>query len=127
MHIVKCYPLIIAKAVVGGFFMGKEPYYDLTNRVWKLDTELGIEEGDAIYIASEYVKGGLIYPFHDEYPDKETVYSHVHDFLSVVEFLLRQPQYFSIVGFEEYYSQQEIELLDELKKKLHIGEFKKNF
>ena len=106
--------------------MGKEPYYDAINRVWKLDTELGIEEGDAIYIASEYVKGALIYPFHDEHPDEATFHSHVHDFASVVEFLLRQPQYFSIVGFEEYYSQQEIELLDELKKKLHIGELKKN-
>ena len=101
--------------------MGKEPYYDSINRVWKLDTELGTEEGDAIYIASEYVNGGLIYPFHDEKPDEETGHNHVHDFASVVEFLLRQPQYFSIDGFEEYYSRQEIELLDELKKKLYIG------
>lgn len=102
--------------------MDKKPYYDTINRVWKLDTELGIEEGDEIYIASEYVKGGLIYPFHDKRREEEIYHSHVHDFSSVVKFLLGQPQYFSIEGFEKYYSQQERELIDALKQKLLIGE-----
>ena len=98
----------------------KIPYYDSTSRTWKLVTELGIEEGDAIYIASEFVKGGLIYPFHSEAPEKEEYHNHAHDFNSVVEFLLDKPAFFTIDGFEEYYSEQERELIEELKKKLML-------
>ena len=100
----------------------KIPFYDSTKHTWKLVTELGIEEGDATYIASEFVKGGLIYPFHSEPPEKEEYHNHTHDFNSVVEFLLNKPAYFSIDGFEEYYSEQEKELLNCLKVKL-----RKNF
>lgn len=99
----------------------KIPYYDAINRVWKVTTECGDEEGDAIYIASEFVMGGLFYPFHSERPDKEEYYNHCHDFVGVVEFLLKKPEYFSIDGFEEYYSLQEQELLMAIKEKLHIS------
>lgn len=80
------------------------PYYDPQSQTWKVVTEWGIEEGDAIYIASEYVKGGLIYPFHSEPAEKEEHHNHMHDFSSVVEFLLKKLKFFSIEGFEEYYS-----------------------
>ena len=39
---------------------------------------------------------------------------------SVVEFLLGKPDYFSIDGFEEYYSPQERNMLAELQRKLDI-------
>ncbi len=96
----------------------KIPYYDSGSRTWKVVTEGGKEDGDALYIASEFVKGGLIYPFHSEPPEEEQYHNHTHDFSSVVEYLLKNPCYFSIEGFEQYYSQQERELLDDLKKKL---------
>ena len=83
-------------------------------------TECGREEGDAIYIASEFVKGSLYYPFHSEPSWKEEYHNHAHDFASVVSFLLKKPDFFSIAGFEEYYSKQEQELLAKLKMKLHI-------
>ncbi len=96
----------------------KMPYYDCASRTWKVVTECGMEEGDAIYIASEFVKGGLIYPFHSEPPEEEQHPNHTHAFSSVVEYLLKKPCYFSIEGFEEYYSKQERELLEDLKKKV---------
>ncbi|MGN0485059.1 MAG: type II toxin-antitoxin system HicB family antitoxin [Lachnospiraceae bacterium] len=98
----------------------KVPHYDSVSRTWKVVTEWGSEEGDAIYIASEFVKGGLFYPFHSEPSWKEQYYNHAHDFESVVSFLLERPAFFSIAGYEDYYSQQERELLDQLRMKLHI-------
>ena len=98
----------------------KVPYYDSESRTWKVVTEWGREEGDAIYIAGEFVKDALFYPFHSEPSCKEKYYNHVHDFSAVVSFLLERPDFFSIVGFEEYYSQQEREFLDKLKRELHI-------
>lgn len=97
-----------------------EPYYDSVSKTWKLETDLGEEEGDAIYIASEFVKRGLYYPFHSEPSWKEKNPNHEHEFEKVVEFLLEGPGFFSIEGFEEYYSKQEQELLTKLKMKLHI-------
>lgn len=98
----------------------RTPHYDSLSRTWKVVTEWGKEEGDALYIASEFVKGGLIYPFHSQPPEKEQHHNHTHAFSSVVEFLLKKPYYFSIDGFEDYYSQQERKLLENLKIKLHI-------
>ena len=99
----------------------KVPYYDSVSRTWKVVTEWGREEGDAVYIASEFVKEGLYYPFYSEPLEQGNQYNHVHEFAKVVEFLLKKPEYFSINGFEEYYSLQERELLDRIIKKLHIA------
>lgn len=81
---------------------------------------VGMKAIDAIYIASEFVMGGLCYPFHSEPLWKEQHHNHEHEFAAVVEFLMDRPDFFSIAGFEEYYSQQEQELLNNLKMKLHI-------
>ena len=96
------------------------PHYDSARKNWTIVTQHGMEEGDAIYIASEIIKGGLYYPFHSEPSWKEQNCNHAYDFSSVVEFLLQRPYFFSIEGFEEYYSPQEQELLNKLKMKLHI-------
>ena len=47
------------------------PYYDEISETWKVVTEWGEEEGDALYIAGEFVQGGLYYPFYCEPFDKE--------------------------------------------------------
>ncbi len=96
------------------------PYYDSASGTWKVVTECGKEEGDAIYIACEFINDALYYPFHSEPSWKEEHHNHAHDFASVVSFLLKKPDFFSIAGFEEYYSKQEQELLTKLKMKLHI-------
>lgn len=95
------------------------PYYDSVNGTWRLFTDRE-EEGDALYIASELIRDGVIYPFHSEQPKKEKHHNHEHDFVSVVEFLLGKPDYFSIEGFEEYYSSQERKMLAELQRKFDI-------
>lgn len=97
------------------------PYYDSVGKTWKVATEWGKEEGDAIYIASEFVKGGLFYPFHSEPARIEQHHNHEHEFSAVVSFLLEKPSFFSMKGFEGYYSQQERELLNKLRIKLHIS------
>lgn len=99
----------------------KVPYYDSVSRTWKVVTEWGKEEGDAIYIASEFVKEGLYYPFHSEPSCKEEHYNHAHDFAAVVSFLLERPEFFSVAGFEEYYSRQELQLLNKIKMKLQVS------
>ena len=96
------------------------PYYDSENGIWKFVTENGIEEGSAIYIAGEIVRGGLYYPFHSEPSWREKYHNHEHEFAAVVSFILGKPEFFSIDGFEEYYSEQEQELLRQLKMKLRI-------
>lgn len=98
----------------------KVPHYDSVSRTWKVVTECGKEEGNALYIASEFIRGGLIYPFHSEPPEKEVHCNHAHEFSSVVEFLFKKPNYFSLEGFEEYYSEQEIDLLVSLRDKLGV-------
>lgn len=70
------------------------PHFDSVSETWVLVTLNGKEEGDAIYIASEFVKGGLVYPFHSEPSWKEQYHDHEHEFTSVVEFLLQRPYYF---------------------------------
>ena len=102
----------------------KIPYFDSMSRTWKVVTEYGREEGDAVYIASEFVKSGLYYPFHSKPSHKEQHPDHRHDFTSVVEFLLKGPEFFSIEGFEDYYSQQERDLLNKIVMKLFYTENK---
>lgn len=99
----------------------KEPYYDVESKTWKVVTEHGREEGDAMYIACEFVRSGVYYPFHIEPLREEKHHDHEHDFSAVISFLLEKPDYFSVVGFEEYYSQQELDLISKIKDKLHIS------
>ena len=96
------------------------PRYDSIDEKWKLKTDWGEEEGDAIYIAGEFVKGGLYYPFHTEPKIKDSYQYHVHAFSEVVEFLFKRPKFFSLWGFERFYSEQEMELLEELRVKLNV-------
>ena len=39
------------------------PVFDKKEGYWKLETEWGTEVGDALYIASEFVKTGLFYKY----------------------------------------------------------------
>jgi hypothetical protein len=46
---------------------------------------------------------------------------HDHYFEGVLEALLDDPEGFSIQGYEEYYSKQEMELLEAIQRKLKEG------
>ena len=45
---------------------------------------------------------------------------HEHTFNGVLKALLEDPEYFSIEGFEEYYSEQERQLLSKMQEKLRV-------
>lgn len=43
---------------------------------------------------------------------------HAHSFDWALSYLMEYPEHFSIEGFEEFYSEQEIELIQKFQKKL---------
>jgi len=96
--------------------MGNRPYYDTENHCWAVDMEYGHEEGCIEYVMSEFVKGGLYFPF--KYGAEEEKGRHSHTFDGLIQDVMRNPQEFSIEGYEEYYSDQELEFLTKIKNKL---------
>lgn len=93
------------------------PYYDQEEKCWKVSfPDRDTEEGGLTYVASEYARTGLYFPY-------KTIYAldghgHDHTFEGVMEALLDDPVNFSIQGYESSYSQQEIEMLDAIQRKL---------
>ena len=72
---------------------------------------------DVVY---EYLNTSLYYPFwlDEDRKDDRDFQSHAHSFVDALRWLLHNPEHFSIDGFEEYYSKQEIELMQAFQKKL---------
>ena len=77
------------------------------------------EEGDLLYVASEYARTGLYFPYYTTKAFGGR--GHDHYFEGVLESLIDDPEGFSIQGFEEYYSKQEIEMLETIQRKLKEG------
>ena len=95
------------------------PYYDRRHKQWKVDfTDRASEEGNLQYVASEYARTGLIFPYNTTNTKDKDYHAHMHTFEGVLSELLEDPQGFTIEGFEEYYSQQEQEMLTAVQKKL---------
>lgn len=93
------------------------PYYDRTEKCWRVTfPDRVAEEGDLLYVASEYARTGLYYPYYTTKAMGGRV--HDHYFEGVLESLLDDPEGFSTQGFEEYYSKQEIEVLEAIQRKL---------
>ena len=93
------------------------PYYDRKDKCWRVNfPDRDAEEGDLLYVAGEYVRTCLYYP----YRTTKALGGHGHDhfFEGVLEALLDDPEGFSIQGYEDYYSKQEIEMLEAIRRKL---------
>ena len=93
------------------------PYYDRKDRCWRVNfLDRDAEEGDLLYVASEYARTCLYFPYHT------TIalggHGHDHSFEGVLEALLDDPEGFSIQGYEEYYSKQEMKMLETIQRKL---------
>lgn len=71
------------------------------------------EEGPIEYVISEYIFDGLHYRFFIGI-DRD----HEHTFSEVLSALLFNPNGFSISGFEEDYSAQQIRILEKTKARL---------
>ena len=96
------------------------PYYDHEKKTWRVRfPDRDAEEGDLLYVVSEFTRSGLYYPYNNKQTRNKKHSGHCHSFEGVIEALLEDPDWFSIVGFEEYYSQQEIDLLAATQEKLH--------
>ena len=95
------------------------PYYDEHGRCWRVDfPDRPSEEGDLLYVASEFARTGLYFPYNDSSTKEKDYNGHAHYFEGVLRALLDDPEGFSIEGFEEYYSLQEREMLTEVQEHL---------
>lgn len=95
------------------------PHYDRLKRCWTVDfPDRDSEEGDLLYVASEFARTGLIFPYNTSRSQGSEYHEHSHGFEGVIRALLDDPNGFTIRGFEEYYSKQEREMLSEIQNKL---------
>ena len=95
------------------------PYYDRRRRRWRVEfPDRDAEEGDILYVACEFARTGLFFPFNDSVSKEQGFHDHSHSFDGVLEALLEDPAGFTIEGFEEYYSEQEKKMLRAVQEKL---------
>ena len=95
------------------------PYYDRRHKTWRVEfPDRDAEEGDLLYVASEFARTGLYFPHNDSTTKGKEYSGHSHEFEGVLAALLDDPAGFTIDGFEEYYSDQERKMLRVIQEKL---------
>ena len=96
-----------------------KPYYDQANETWRLNfTDRPSEVGSLLYVSCEFLHTSLYYPFNDTQTKGKPYSGHGHSFDDVLRALLHDPDGFTVSGFEEYYSKQELKLLEMMREKL---------
>ncbi len=79
---------------------------------WILNTKHGPEVGTADYIAGEFCGDNVVYNYKiNGSPD------HTHSFEGVIDILMLNPFGFSVKGFENEYSAQELRILYNLQER----------
>ena len=94
------------------------PKYNRDKRCWKVRIDDRVETGSLLYVLGEFAKTGLYYPFKTSDNLVRQYEEHAHSFEGVLQALLRNPEKFSIKGDESYYSEQEIEMLEDVQNRL---------
>ena len=95
------------------------PQISRANREWRVELPDGqVEQGSLEYVLGELAHTNLILPYDTAQTKANNYYGHAHDFEGVLYALLNYPESFSIAGFEDYYSQQEIDFLNAVQNKL---------
>ncbi|MBR5681627.1 MAG: hypothetical protein IKX19_13345 [Clostridia bacterium] len=95
------------------------PRYDRRKKTWRVDFEdRDSEEGGLLYVAGEFAKTGLYFPYNDSGTKGREYPGHAHSFEGVLHALLNDPAGFSIEGFEESYSEQERDMLRAVRERL---------
>lgn len=82
---------------------------------WAVNTEHGLEFGCVSYVAGEFCGDNLVYNYKINNCE-----SHKHSFDGVIEALMLNPKTFSVKGFEEEYSSQELKVLYNLQEAYQI-------
>jgi hypothetical protein len=110
---------MLPKSINDLYSKSNRPFYDELQRTWKVNIPgWGVEGGELLYVIGEYTRSGLWYPFTKAESAERGYQHHEHTFTGVVEALLSDPSDFSVAGFEEFYSKQELNLLEKLQTKL---------
>lgn len=96
------------------------PHYDSELGEWTTRVDERRESGDIGYVCAEFSGAGLIYPFNTRRSRENGWHDHAHGFDGVLEALIEDeaPEAFSVEGFEEYYSEQELKMLRKVQEKL---------
>ena len=76
------------------------------------------EEGNLLYVAGEFAKTGLYFPYNDSETKGREYPGHAHSFEGVLHALLDDLEGFTIEGFEDAYSAQEREMLRAVRERL---------
>ena len=94
-------------------------HYDRRNKTWRVNFEdRHSEEGGLLYVAGEFAKTGLYFPYNDSETKGREYPGHAHSFEGVLHALLDDPAGFTIEGFEEYYSEQERDMLRAVRERM---------
>ena len=73
------------------------PYYDKGADTWRVDfPDRDSEEGDLLYVASEYARTGLYFPYNVAVTAGKEYSGHAHSFEGVIQALLDDPAGFTI-------------------------------
>jgi hypothetical protein len=94
------------------------PTFDQETDMWVVDTEHGIEYGDIAYVAAEFCGDNTTYPFYRSDMEGQQQKDHEHTFEAVLGILIDNTDGFSVENDKGCYSDQELRVLDNLKKAL---------
>lgn len=62
------------------------PHYDHNTRCWKVDfPDRDTEEGDLLYVASEFARTSLIFPYNTTATADKEFHGHAHSFDGVIQ------------------------------------------
>ena len=65
------------------------PYYDRGKKRWRVEfADRAAEEGDLLYVAAEFARSGLYFPYNTSRTAGEAYSGHAHSFQGVLRALL---------------------------------------
>ena len=95
------------------------PAYDRRKKRWRVEfADRDAEEGCLLYVAGEFARTGLYFPYNDSDTKGREYPGHAHSFEGVLRALLDDPEGFTVEGFEDAYSAQERDMLRAIQEKL---------
>lgn len=95
------------------------PQYDRRKKTWRVDfKDRASETGSLLYVAGEFARTGLYFPYNDSGTKESKYPGHCHSFEGVLHALIEDPVGFTIEGFEDVYSAQERDMLRVVQEKL---------
>lgn len=105
-----------------GISAEKIPHYAKRAGEWRCKVGKYEERGDLEWVMAEFTFYNETYRFHlyaeETANEAEGWEDHEHSFSDVLRTLIRMPEHFSVTGYEDDYSKQQIALIKAVQKKL---------